>query len=125
MRFPNGLARHSDGRVRNFMVLTLMTLLVGGLPLPGESNEISNRDMRIVTSFDGAGGSRRLLREIDDPSSGTRWLLVRGKTNSGGPGRLELASPQRNRELSECRRKLSRLRRASPTDYPAGRQTGG
>jgi hypothetical protein len=96
MRFPNGLARHSDGRVRNFMVLTLMTLLVGGLPLPGESNEISNRDMRIVTSFDGAGGSRLLLREIDDPSSGTRWLLVRGKTNSGGPGRLELASPQRN-----------------------------
>lgn len=29
-----------------------------------------------------------LIREIDDPSNGDRWLLERGSANPGGPGRL-------------------------------------
>jgi hypothetical protein len=37
-----------------------------------------------------------LLREIDDPNSGTRWLLVRDISNPGGPGRLELVFPARD-----------------------------
>ena len=29
-----------------------------------------------------------ILREIDDPHMGTRWLLMREAANAGGPGRL-------------------------------------
>jgi hypothetical protein len=44
-------------------------------------------------------------REIDDPSSGARWLLVRGTDRPGGPGRLVLIparySVARSAELGE------------------------
>ena len=33
-----------------------------------------------------------LVREIDDPHTGERWLLVRNPDHPGGPGRLILAS---------------------------------
>src|ERR1035437_3168930 len=32
-----------------------------------------------------------VVREIDDPQNGARWLLVRNKEHPGGPGRLILA----------------------------------
>ena len=32
--------------------------------------------------------SEQVVREIDDPGTGTRWLLVRDRAHSGGPGRL-------------------------------------
>ena len=35
-----------------------------------------------------------VIREIDDPHSGDRWLLLRDPNRPGGPGRLVLA-PQR------------------------------
>lgn len=35
-----------------------------------------------------AGQAQPALREIDDPHSGLRWLLVRDATHPGGPGRL-------------------------------------
>lgn len=34
----------------------------------------------------------RIAREIDDPSSGARWLLVQGDDHPGGPGQLILVS---------------------------------
>lgn len=33
-----------------------------------------------------------LVREIDDPSTGGRWLLLRDETKPGGPGRLVLVA---------------------------------
>ena len=41
-----------------------------------------------------ATGSRRpneIMREIDDPHTGARWLLLRNEEHPGGPGRLVLA----------------------------------
>jgi hypothetical protein len=32
--------------------------------------------------------ARDLIREIDDPNTGRRWLLYRGVSHQGGPGRL-------------------------------------
>ncbi len=44
------------------------------------------------------GGSEgQILREIDDPNTGDRWLLVRNGQIPGGPGRLVLAGTSRNR----------------------------
>ncbi len=35
-----------------------------------------------------------VVREIDDPQNGNRWLLLRDPGNPGGPGRLVLAAGQ-------------------------------
>ena len=37
-----------------------------------------------------------LVREIDDPHTGERWLLVRNDLNPGGPGRMVLVGGLRN-----------------------------
>lgn len=51
--------------------------------------------------------STEVLREIDDPSTGNRWLLLRDPEHPGGPGRLVLANaadagtgPRRVRRLT-------------------------
>ena len=41
-----------------------------------------------------AGGE--IVREIDDPHSGARWLLMRNSDHPGGPGLLLLAKSGRN-----------------------------
>lgn len=40
-----------------------------------------------------------IVREIDDPSTGTRWLLYRNIANPGGPGRLILVGVVRPASL--------------------------
>jgi hypothetical protein len=55
--------------------------------------------MRILISPPGlvraqAGGE--IVREIDDPHSGARWLLMRNSDHPGGPGLLVLAEGGRN-----------------------------
>jgi hypothetical protein len=37
-------------------------------------------------------GQGEILREIDDPNNGNRWLLMRNKQSPGGPGRLVLVA---------------------------------
>jgi len=37
-----------------------------------------------------------VIREIDDPHTGARWLLVRNEEHPGGPGRLVLVGGQGN-----------------------------
>jgi hypothetical protein len=36
--------------------------------------------------------ARNLVRELDDPNTGERWLLLRDSGNPGGPGRWVLSS---------------------------------
>ncbi len=96
MRLSNGWAIHSGDTVWNFMVLAQVMLLVGSLCAHAESHENPARAVQIKVSSHDTADSRRLLREIDDPNSGTRWLLVRDKTSPGGPGRLELVPPGRD-----------------------------
>jgi len=46
-------------------------------------------------SFQGQA-QEEIVREIDDPHTGDRWLLMRNGQFPGGPGRLVLASAHRN-----------------------------
>lgn len=39
-----------------------------------------------------SSGGGEIIREIDDPSTGDRWLLQRNEQNPGGPGRLVLVA---------------------------------
>lgn len=41
-----------------------------------------------------AGSSLEVVREIEDPPLGTRWLLLRDGLHPGGPGRMVLASDE-------------------------------
>ena len=43
-----------------------------------------------------AGPPQEIIREIDDPSSGQRWLLVRDDAHASGPGLLLLAGGGRD-----------------------------
>ncbi len=44
----------------------------------------------------GLGLQGEVVREIDDPHTGDRWLLVRNDEIPGGPGRLVLVAAHRN-----------------------------
>jgi hypothetical protein len=45
-----------------------------------------------AVSAEPASGAVEILREIDDPATGDRWLLVRDWSRPGGPGRLLLVA---------------------------------
>jgi len=47
-----------------------------------------------------AGGE--VVREIDDPHSGARWLLMRDSVHPGGPGRMVLAFSPRGQALGSA-----------------------
>jgi hypothetical protein len=88
------------GAALNFAVLTVVMALLavpgGGVRAPAESHEIPVCGTKTATSLEGSGESCRLLGEIDDPTTGTRWRLVTDLSRPGGPGRLELVSPARD-----------------------------
>ena len=68
-------------------VLILPVLVLPFLALPGLGQAPSQpaaAEIQTVGHLD--PGS--IAREIDDPSSGARWVLIRGSGNPGGPGRL-------------------------------------
>jgi hypothetical protein len=44
----------------------------------------------------GQGVQGEIVREIDDPHTGDRWLLLRNDLIPGGPGRLVLVAAHRN-----------------------------
>lgn len=61
--------------------------------LPAASLARQSQDSRAVD----AHAMQRALREIDDPKTGTRWLLVRDERHPAGPGRLIQAATQEGR----------------------------
>jgi hypothetical protein len=64
----------------------------------------SNRAQAIVSSgglvsYEGGSGGG-VVREIDDPHTGDRWILVRNDQMPGGPGRMVLLTPDRATTVS-------------------------
>ncbi len=45
-----------------------------------------------------------VVREIDDPHNGARWLLMRDSSHPGGPGRMVLAGEPRGKALNNVRK---------------------
>lgn len=67
--------------IRIWIVVLAITV-----PLFGQSTEGANGSAAALPGFGG-----QLYREIVDPSTGDRWLLLRDASRPGGPGRLILA----------------------------------
>jgi hypothetical protein len=53
-----------------------------------------------------------ILREIDDPATGDRWLLVRDTDDPGGPGRMVLAARGQSVPAGSARGRTSAVRAA-------------
>jgi hypothetical protein len=93
MRYRDGLKRYVESAGGSLAVLTL---LAAGVRADAQHRDGSNREVRIPVASGGHTESARLFREIDDPHSGARWLVVRDAANPGGPGRMELARSARD-----------------------------
>jgi hypothetical protein len=60
----------------------------------------------------GQGAPGEIVREIDDPHTGDRWLLLRNDEFPGGPGRLVLAAAERNTSGTDATRLAGQAREA-------------
>lgn len=85
-------ARGWIGRKRGIALLAAAVALPLCAQPAGAADTVSRR--LAISAAAAAGG--QLVREIDDPSTGERWLLVRNERDPGGPGRLVLAGTGRN-----------------------------
>ncbi len=76
-------------------------LLVSAQRLQGQAGNVhslseSAPDPRMSITSSGPV-AQEIFREIDDPNSGTRWLLLRDQQNPAGPGRMVQAAEARRR----------------------------
>ena len=65
----------------------------------GQTAAVTGPGMRILISpplLAQAQAAGEIVREIDDPNSGARWLLIRNADHPGGPGLLVLVEAGRN-----------------------------
>lgn len=59
-----------------------------------------------------------ILREIDDPATGDRWLLVRDAAHPAAPARLVLAARQSGQDLFPEERKANRPAPSTVAEQP-------
>jgi len=78
-------------------------------PHRGAQALLSSGGLNAASAATGGPADGQVLREIDDPHTGDRWLLMRNDQVPGGPGRLVLAA--------------SRQKAAAPAPLRAAKQT--
>jgi hypothetical protein len=101
-------------QIGRITILACAALTLGALPAHAQTTQPAESAPRVLLSSSGstlrsAANAGKLIREIDDPNSGDRWLLVRDTSHPGGPGLLLLASSARDI--------VNRV--APPTEMPA------
>ncbi len=69
----------------------------GGGNVLGSSARLPQPATLAVSSRVAGAAQGEVVREIDDPNTGARWLLMRNDQHPSGPGRLVLAAGGRNR----------------------------
>jgi hypothetical protein len=82
----------------NSMVAAAVLLCIGGIPLCGQPGgaRVAGKTgaQALIASATGSAAKETVLREIEDPNSGVRWLLVPDSAHPGGPGHLIAAKPR-------------------------------
>jgi hypothetical protein len=71
--------------------MLLLTSAVFSSPAQSDRGNVP-ASIAIVYAPGSPRSAEEVLREIDDPATGYRWLLERDLKNPGGPGRLVLAA---------------------------------
>jgi hypothetical protein len=89
----------SDAEIRLALALAVLAAWSGALGQAATSGSMvmasRSRPDTVGMQLTGA-----IVREIDDPHTGARWLLMRDSSHPGGPGRMELASEPRSKTIS-------------------------
>jgi hypothetical protein len=96
-----------SGRIGFGIAATALLCALAPLPLRAQSSTqtSAHRAQPAAVSLTVAS-SLQVVREIDDPNNGDRWLLVRDWSHAGGPGRLLLlASPSLAANPAPARKK--------------------
>jgi hypothetical protein len=103
-------------------------ILVMVLPwAQGQAGAPANPAPRLLLSSSGqaavgsgeAGATGELVREIDDPHSGDRWLLTRDPSHPGGPGLLRLVASARGSSPRQQSPSQGKPAQAGPSFVPA------
>lgn len=71
----------------------LVAAAVGSVCAQSAGPAVAAPDRMRVVAATAEAAPDNVLREIDDPSTGDLWLLLRDLSRTGGPGRLVLARP--------------------------------
>lgn len=80
--------KRSSLRAIGLAVLFLCGACSTGCQPPGAAQALSQIDLKPGAAPSGTQVAGNILREIDDPHTGLRWLLMRDTTRPGGPGRM-------------------------------------
>jgi hypothetical protein len=70
--------------------------------------------MACAQSPNARGVQGETVREIDDPHTGDRWLLMRNDESPGGPGRLVLAADHRDASSGGLEQSTKQIRETQP-----------
>ena len=88
------------GRWNLRMAMGIGVLALGTISVAAAQSPAAPGAQVLVTSGELASSQRlaqeEIVREIGDPHTGDRWLLMRNSQFPGGPGRLVLAAAHRN-----------------------------
>ncbi len=71
--------------------VSLLTFAVAQ-PVLGQAGDVAYSYPRTLASSGMLPAQAEIVREIDDPHTGERWLLTRNPIHPAGPGRLVLVS---------------------------------
>lgn len=72
----------------------LVVAFMGSACAQSAGHRVAAPDRMHVVAATAEAAPDNVLREIEDPSTGALWLLLRDRSRSGGPGRLVLAGQQ-------------------------------
>jgi len=91
------------GRIRLGVALAALTASTGAV---GQAAIVAPSGRMVMVSSTGPDAvtmqaTGEVVREIDDPHTGARWLLMRDSSHPGGPGRMVLAFAPRDQALSK------------------------
>ncbi len=90
IRYENGM--NTGRKTRLGIVLMVLAAAKSALGQAGGTS-YSNSNVFVSSGMELSQGE--IVREIDDPHTGGRWLLTRAPDHPAGPGRLVLASGMR------------------------------
>jgi hypothetical protein len=73
------------------VIATMGFLTCAALPVASQNKRGSCSDAMVTVSAAASPcATQEIVREIDDPATGGRWMLMRDAGNPGGPGRMVL-----------------------------------
>jgi hypothetical protein len=109
MKMQGSDKRAGSGRktwLVGMLMLATMTVASGGQKAETLRSGANPGSQTSLTTLGVSATSTPVFREIDDPQSGIRWLLLLDPGNPGGPGRLVMAgsrheTPSTRNNLSE------------------------